>query len=265
MILLLILHIIILALLLPKRFIQCPHQQKLLPIRHLIQHRRKVHGQPVTQHALHKHPNDLNVHPRHECLSVVGFAPPRESGAHVVDLNLELFEGHGGFSLLAGVVGEVFADDVAFFFEDLGEGLEEVDLGALDEFFAFVVPGLVHTPQNSDSVQSTLLILQDLGQRSRDDGRALLSVPIHLISKVFSLSKSIGIIGPVWPTIAHQFTPKPINVLFKCLLLPLPHPHKHRLQIIRILNIQPPDNLLIQHIIQIGTQQITPLPPLGIL
>mmetsp|Transcript_11952 Transcript_11952/g.21563 ORF Transcript_11952/g.21563 Transcript_11952/m.21563 type:complete len:266 (+) Transcript_11952:456-1253(+) len=265
MILLLILHIIILALLLPKRFIQCPHQQKLLPIRHLIQHRRKVHGQPVTQHALHKHPNDLNVHPRHECLSVVGFAPPRESGAHVVDLNLELFECHGGFSLLAGVVGEVFADDVAFFFEDLGEGLEEVDLGALDEFFAFVVPGLVHTPQNSDSVQSTLLILQDLGQRSRDDGRALLSVPIHLISKVFSLSKSIGIIGPVWPTIAHQFTPKPINVLFKCLLLPLPHPHKHRLQIIRILNIQPPDNLLIQHIIQIGTQQITPLPPLGIL
>ena len=73
----------------------------------------------------------------------MGFAPSGQSGTHVVDFHLELFEFHGGFSALGGVKGEVFADDVAFFAEGLGEAVEEVDLGALDEFFAFVVSGLL--------------------------------------------------------------------------------------------------------------------------
>mmetsp|Transcript_2387 Transcript_2387/g.4467 ORF Transcript_2387/g.4467 Transcript_2387/m.4467 type:complete len:420 (+) Transcript_2387:204-1463(+) len=265
MILLFIIKIFLLTLVLAKRLIQRTNQQLLLPNRHLIQHGRKVHGQPITQHTLHEHSNHLNMHPGNKRLSVMGFAPSCQSGTHVVDFYLELFEFHRRFSALAGVKGEVLADNVAFFAEGLGEALEEVDLGALDEFFAFVVSGLVHTPQNRDSVQNTIIILHDLLQRSRNDGRALLSVSIDLRTKVLGFSEPTGVVGPVRPTIPDQLPTHIINLLLKALPLRLPARHKHRLQIFRIMNLQPPNNLLIQHIIQIHTQQIPALPPLGVL
>jgi hypothetical protein len=81
------------------------------------------------------------VHPSNKSFPIVSFAPPSQTGAHVIHLDLELFEGHAGFSLLGWIVVE-FADDVAFFSKDFGEGIFEIDFGSRDELFAFVVASL---------------------------------------------------------------------------------------------------------------------------
>mmetsp|Transcript_27812 Transcript_27812/g.58767 ORF Transcript_27812/g.58767 Transcript_27812/m.58767 type:complete len:225 (-) Transcript_27812:474-1148(-) len=192
-------------------------------------------------------------------------APSRESRAHVIDFNLELFEGHGGLALLGRVIGEVLADDVAFFAEGFGEGFDEVDFGAGDEFFAFVVSSLIHTSQYRDSVQNAITVLHNLNQRSGNDGRSLLSVSVHLRSKVAGLTQSTGVAGPIWSTIPHQLRTHTINLLLKRILLPLTHRHKYRLQILRIMQAQPPHRLLIQHIVQIHAGQIPALLSLRVL
>ena len=142
MVLLVVVRILLLPFVVTERLIERPDELDLLPAPDLVKYGREVHRQTVPEHALDEHPNDLDVHPRHERLAVVRLAPPRESRAHVIDLHLQLLEGHGRLALLGRVVDERLADGVPLLAEDAGKFAHEVGLGTRDEFVALVVPGL---------------------------------------------------------------------------------------------------------------------------
>mmetsp|Transcript_3950 Transcript_3950/g.5825 ORF Transcript_3950/g.5825 Transcript_3950/m.5825 type:complete len:208 (-) Transcript_3950:259-882(-) len=168
----------------------------ILPRKDFVKNGGKVYRESVTEDRLYKDTNDLDVHPRHEGFTVMGLAPSHQAGLHTVDFDLELFQGHGGFGRLRGIVGKL-AHEETLFLAGFGEFLFEIDFGSGLEVVSFKVSGFVLSLEDGDGVECGIHVGVDLLQGSWDDRRSAFVVSVDLGTELDGFSEFGWVAAPI--------------------------------------------------------------------
>ena len=188
--------VIVIGLAVAQCLIKCTSERLLLAGGDLVQHCREINWKPVSEDTLAEYSNYLDMHPSNKGLSVMRLAPSGQTTAHTVNLNLKLFQSHGGPAGLRRIIIK-FSDDVSLLAAGLGKFFQKVSLCARGELLSLKVTSLVLSLQNGDGIKSTVGILLYKLQRARNNRRSTLAVSVNLRSELALLTKACGVGAPV--------------------------------------------------------------------
>mmetsp|Transcript_21937 Transcript_21937/g.62475 ORF Transcript_21937/g.62475 Transcript_21937/m.62475 type:complete len:386 (-) Transcript_21937:239-1396(-) len=247
---------------LAKFLVQCLRQIYFLPWLHLVKDGSKVDRETVTKHALHEDPDDLDVHPGHVGISVMGLAPSHERALHSIDLDLELFAGHSGSGGLRGIPREVTHDEPLVLAE-LHEVLLKVDLLSALEVAALVVSCLVLSLQDSHGVQNALSVAVHFLHRPWNDRRSTRLGAIDVGAEVNGLAELARIAAPVRATVPDHVAANGLDGLFEGFLHALRDGDEEGFEVFRIDDLDVAHDVLVQGVIQIGDEKVPALLALG--